>query len=45
VKFSNEKLEGFFPLKYEILNFEKFLNYYILGFQRGDIFLIKTIMD
>jgi len=33
-----EKLEGFFPLNYEILSFEKCLNYYIPGSQRGEIF-------
>jgi len=31
--------KDFFPLKYEILSFEKCPNYLISGFQRGDIFL------
>jgi len=38
-------LEGFFSLKYEILSFEKCLNDYSSGFQRGDIFLILTILN
>ena len=40
-----EKFEGFFPLNYAILSFGKCLNYWILGFQRGDIFYIVTILN
>jgi len=36
-----EKLEGFFPLKYAILSFGKCLNYWMSGFQRGDIFFLN----
>jgi len=34
---AEEKLKGL-PIKYEILRFEKCLNDYISGFQRGDVF-------
>jgi len=38
-------LEGFFPLKYAILSFEKCLKFLISGFQRGDIFQTVTILN
>ena len=38
-------MEDFFPLKYAVLNFGKYPNYNILGFQRGDIFQIVTILN
>jgi len=34
-----------FSLKYAILSFRKCLNYYILRFQRGDIFETVTILN
>ena len=46
VKFSWREIgRTFFPLKYEILSFGKCLNYWISGFQRGNIFLIVTILN
>jgi len=39
VKFNLREIGGIFPLKYEILSFEKCLNDSISGFQGADIFL------
>ena len=40
-----EKLKGFFPLKYAILSFGKCLNNQILGFQRGYVLRIVTVLN
>jgi len=37
--------KDFFPLKYEILSYEKCLNFWISSFQTGDIFWIVTILN
>jgi len=45
MKFSSEEIEGLLPLNYAKLNFGKRLKYQIFVFQRGDIFLILTMLN